>query len=610
MNRFKITLVLLTVFIYCKSSAQINCNTLDINKVPGKWVWQKGGHGTQWQFGEPIRKEMQRIMPVALDGLHATNSIAFGDLPAIPNTNTAPKYYEYYLMLKKYECLKGYNIVQPEGETGCWVYFVVNSIFQGGASFQDGLNFGYYANEGGMYPGDFYTQKDASGNRILYVSTFARTNQKRGYYFSSKERLPIRKVSWKELVMSYFTFTNKEMTGKLTYLREGLIKNEKEITTTKYEDTKKYLNNLINDRKKEIIKLEDEKNILQNWYNSIISHKKINELAYVNKSYLQKDGISELLNSNTIEGKYPVWIEDIDFFDLKKPKDQPQSIYFSLRRQDDDLPKKNFMDLMFSQFNMDVLCKMVGEVPKRPNGINNINVSVQEAKPETKANQNGVSSYVYEFNKNPIDQFPASWNGMKNSTVLQYENKNWLAFTKDGYCYPKQFNKEIKDNFSLAFDLAWNQDIAYNSGLFTVTLSEVEYDNSSEAYKLDGNQKMNMSLYDSYAGNFNRVIFWFDPYWNGGGTLTVYSYNNNETLVFNKRVTLPDFYLTKNNHKVLLSRKGNSLIVTIDGRTEAEWDAVFIPSIKYNLCTFSRYKGNNSDNKKDVFYLNNITLNY
>ena len=265
---------------------------------------------------------------------------------------------------------------------------------------------------------------------------------------------------------------------------------------------------------------------------------------------------------------------------------------------------------MFSQFNMDVLCRMVGEVPKRSNGINNIIVSLQEAKPETKANQDGVASYVYDFIKYPINQFPASWNGIKNSTVLQYENTNWLAFTKDGYCYPQQFNKEIKDNFILSFDLGWNKDISYNSGLFTVTLGEVEYDNSSEAYKLDGNQKMYMSLYDGYAGNFNRVICWFDPYWNGGGTLTVYSYNKNETLVFNKRITLPDFYLTKNNHKVVLSRKANSLLVDVDGRREAEWDAVFIHSIKYNLCTFSRYKGNNSDNKKDVFYLNNITLNY
>lgn len=119
-----------TVILHNAGTAQINCNTLDINKVSGKWVWQKDGYGKQWQQCEPIRKEMQRIMPLALDGLHATNSIAFGDMPAVPNTPAAPKYYECYLMLKKYECLKGYNILQPEGETGCWVYFVMNSIFQ------------------------------------------------------------------------------------------------------------------------------------------------------------------------------------------------------------------------------------------------------------------------------------------------------------------------------------------------------------------------------------------------------------------------------------------------------------------------------------------------
>lgn len=36
----------------------------------------------------------------------------------------------------------------------------------------------------------------------------------------------------------------------------------------------------------------------------------------------------------------------------------------TIRRQDGDLPKKIFMDLFFSQFNMDVLAKMVGETAK------------------------------------------------------------------------------------------------------------------------------------------------------------------------------------------------------------------------------------------------------
>lgn len=606
----KILILILSSLLCCTAGAQINCNTVDVNKVPGKWVWQKGGYGNQWQLCEPIRKEMQRIMPVALDGLHTTNSIAFGDVSSVPNTSTAPKYYEGYLMLKKFECLKGYNILQPEGETGCWVYFVMNSIFQGGVSFQDGLHFGYYANEGGMYVGDFYTEKDASGNRIVYVNTFARPNQKRGYFFSDKDRLPIRKVSWQELVMSYNTFTAKELNSKLTYLREGLAKNEKEITTTKYEDTKKYLANLITDRKKEIIKLENDKDALQNWYNKILRHEKINEPAQVTNTCMEKSVIENLLNSNSTADTYPVWIEDISFFDLKKPKDQPQCIYFSVRRQDDNLPKKNFMDLFFSQFNLDVLAKMVGEPAKKPSGINTINASLGETKATTKTNQSAINSYSCSFEKSTINQFPAGWNGMKNTTVKQFENKNRLAFTKDGYCYPQQFNKEIKDNFNLSFELAWNKDIAYNSGLFTVSFSEIPYDNAGERYKMDDNQNQYWSFYDSDVGKFNRVMIWFDHYANSGGTVTVYSYDKNETIAVNKRITLPDFYLTKNNHNIKIQRKGNSLLVFINNKKEAEIENVFLPTVKYNLYAFSRYKGNNSDNKNDVFYLNNIQTNY
>jgi hypothetical protein len=610
MNRMIPPLFLFACLVYYTGKSQINCSTLDINKVPGKMLWQKGGFGNQWQINEPIRKEMQRIMPEALEGLHSTNSIAFGDVSAVPNTSSAPKYYELYLMLKKYECLKGYNTVQPEGVTGCWVYFVMNSIFQGGASFQDGLHFGYYANEGGMYVGDFYTEKDANGNRIVYANTFTRVNQKRGYYFSASDRLPIRKVSWKELVMSYKAFTEKEITGKLTYLKEGLEKNEKELITTKYEDTKKYLSNLIEDRKKEIKKLEVDKKELQQWYNNILQHKKINETARVTRTRLEKNVIEQLLNSNNTADTYPVWIEDIGFFDPKKPKDQPQCIYFSTRRQDQDLPKKNYMDLLFSLFNMDVLAKMVGEAPKKPNGINTINTSLTDTKTETKTNQNTVSTYTYSFEKNTLNQFPSGWNGMKNVRVQQYENKYWLAFTKDGYSYPLQFNKEIKDNFSLSFDLSWNKDIAYNSGLFTVSFSEIPYDNAGERYKMDDNQNQYWSWYDSYVGKFNRVMVWFDPYWNGGGTLEVYSYDKNETIAVKKRIILPDFYLTKNRHQLKIQRKGNSLLVMINDKKEAEIENVFMPNIRYNLYTFSRYKGNNNDNKYDVFYLTNINVSY
>lgn len=216
------------------------------------------------------------------------------------------------------------------------------------------------------------------------------------------------------------------------------------------------------------------------------------------------------------------------------------------------------MELFYSQFNLDVLGRMVGEPAKKPGGINSLNASLNSAKAGSAINQTTINNYRYSFDQSEINRFPQGWNGVKNSQVKPFENNNWLALTRDGYWYPQQYNKDIKDRFSLSFDLAWNKDIAYNSGSFTVTLAEVDYDNTGERYRLDDNQNMYWSLYDSYVGKFNRVMLWFDPYWNGGGLLTVYSYDKTENIKVNKRITLPDFYLTKNIHQLKVQRAGQS----------------------------------------------------
>jgi hypothetical protein len=127
---------------------------------------------------------------------------------------------------------------------------------------------------------------------------------------------------------------------------------------------------------------------------------------------------------------------------------------------------------------------------------------------------------------------------------------------------------------------------------------------------MDDNQEQYWSFYDGYVGRFNRVMIWFDPDWNSGGTLEVYSYDKNENIGVRKRITLPEFYMAKNSHQLKIQRKGNSLLVIINDKKEVEIENVFIPSVKYNLYTFSRYKGNSSDKKNDVFYLNNIQVEY
>jgi hypothetical protein len=618
MNKLKTMLVLLAVFIFYKSSAQINCNTLDVNKVPGKWVWQSKAPSfqdqipaSQWQVCEPIRKEMLRIMPVAIDGLYATNSIAFPKNKSIWYIPSSPNNYENYFMLKKYECLKGYNKLQPEGETGCWIYFSVNSLEGHNFPLPAGGNgMKFYANESGLRIANIEVKTDAAGNKIIYSQYRPEQVIKHCYFFSPRNDLPVRKITNKELYTSYKLHHEKRLAEaiprqekiaadyeKIYNSLSAAEKQKGDYRTQQYQTSAAYLKSL-----------KEEKEKIIPWFTDALKQPNINAVAYVKNvdDYYFKP---EELVVPAEEG-YNVWVDNADFFDKTKPKDVIQCIALYLRRDDGDLPKKNFMDLVFSQFNLDVLAKIVGEQSKNPNGINTINASLGEQKITTKTNQATVNSYNYNFEKNSLNQFPAGWNGMKNNTVQQYENKNWLAFTKDGYCYPQQFNKEINNNFNLSFYLSWNKDIAYNSGLFTVSFSEIPYDNTGERYKMDDNQEQYWSFYDGYVGRFNRVMIWFDPDWNSGGTLEVYSYDKNENIGVRKRITLPEFYMAKNSHQLKIQRKGNSLLVIINDKKEVEIENVFIPSVKYNLYTFSRYKGNSSDKKNDVFYLNNIQVEY
>lgn len=612
-NKIAFLLPAVTCFAFLVN-AQINCATLDINKVTGKWLWDKRGGGdkpispVQWQYCEPIRKELQRIMPVAIDGLYATNSIAYGERLAFWYTKS-PVNYENYLSLKKFECLKGYNILQKEAVTGCHVFLSFNQL-EGQLFPLSAQSTELFYHESRIRVVNIEVKTDAAGNKIIYTNHRPEETIKHCYFFSAVDDLPLRKLTNKELYTSYKIYHEKRLTEQIarqqklvagyekTYNSLTVAEKQKgDYRTQQFETGTAYLKNL---------NLEKEK--ISPWYNAAMKQATINEIAYVKKvnSY---NFIPEELAAKDGDG-YNVWVDNLNFFDKSKPGYIAQCIAMKIERQDEDLPKKNFMDVFHSQFNLDVLARLVGEPAKKPNGINNLNASSGDVKTTSKANQNNISSYNYSFNKSLLNQFPAGWNGMKNIAVQQFENKNWLALNKDGYWYPQQFNKEISSNFNLSFDVSWNKDIAYNSGLFTISLSEIPYDNVGERYKMDDNQNQYWSLYDSYVGKFNRVVLWFDPYANGGGTLTVYSYDKNETIGVNKRITLPNFYLTKNNHQIKIERKGNALLVFINNNKEAELENVFLPSVKYNLYTFSRYKGNNSDNKNDVFYLSNINTGY
>lgn len=595
-----------------------DCNTVDINKVPGKWIWQNTAPSfqdpipaSQWKYCEPIRKEMQRIMPVAIDGLYATNSIAFPKGKSFWYSSTSPSAYENYLMLKNYECLKGYNEIKPNAVTGCWVYFSINQL--DGEKFPlpyEGTEITYHEYESKIRVTNIEIQADASGNKILYSQYRPDEILKHCYFFSPRKDLPWRKLTNKELFTSYKIYHEKRLSQLIPKHEKIVADYEKTFNslTAAEKQKKDYRWQQLESGRAYLKTLTLEKENLTPWFNAAMKQANVNELAYVTKVNSYNFRPDELA-APAGEG-YHVWVDNLDFFDKTKPKDEPQCIALYVRKQDEDLPKKNFMDVFFSQFNLDVLAKMVGEPAKKPSGVNIMNTSLADTKKTTAGKQEDRGPVSLSFDNSADGQFPVGWLGMKNAMVQSKGGSKWLTMTKDGYWYPRQYNKEIKDNFNLSFDLQWNEDIAYNSGLFTVTLSEIAYDNIGERYRLDDNQEMYWSLYDSYVGNFSRVILWFDPHWNSGGTLTVYTYDKRESLKFNKRITLPDFFKDKNQHAIQIQRKGNALMVIDNGKTIADLPGVFLSDSKYNLYTFSRYKGVNSDNKNDVFYLGNIKTDY
>lgn len=587
--------------------AQVNCNTTDLNTIPGKWTWEKDGTAAQWQYTGPIRKEILRIMPKPVDGLVGAGSIAFWDQNAFFKS-PSPRSFEFYFIIKKYECLNGYNKIQPEGETGCWIYFLGNDI--------EGVKFPL-ENAGIMYSGELGSnllamnieiRQDAAGNQLLYTSSKPGIFIPHCYYFSARKGLPRRKISNRELFTSYKSNHEKLITENILRFEKMIVADEKTYNALSAKEKSEQPYWLVNGKKnKEILAgfRADREKVL-NWYNGVLKRKDLDSLAYVktiNESRFDPQSLEAIAGNG-----FNVWAENPAFFDPGKPKDELQCLSLYIRRQDSDKPKKAFMDLFFSQFNLDVLAKLTGEPVKKNGSINTLHASISDRKTATTNAQASTGNKLIRFDNSATGEFPAGWEGEKNISVKKVEGINQLAIDKKGYWFPRQYNQEIKDKFSLSFDLSWDKAMPYYNGLFTVSFGQVLYDNPSEDYRTDLNPSSFWSLYDSYAGNYNRVVCWFDATGNNAGTLQIASYLNNESQVANKKITLPGFFGDKNKHTVALERKGNNLLVYIDKNKEAEVENAFIPAARYNIFTFSRYKG--SDDAKDVYYLNNINTSY
>jgi hypothetical protein len=600
----KYCLLLVIVLPASLVEAQIS-KTVDLDKYPPQWVWQKGKSVNQWAMTTPIQKELQRIFQPLPDGIHATFGIAWGDAPLM-GTGT-PNGYSPYLMLKKYEYNSFNKEIKREGETGCWIYFQPNTLTMSHWKLPGRVDkIHYNGGDTWLFLCNIHMETDVNSNRVLYTSSYGEENKMQGYCFSANYKIPVRKLSRKEVFTSYKLHMDKVWNEWIAKYETSLAKDEKYYNSLTAEQKKQenYWPELLQRNKKELAEFKVKKMELAQWYSRQIQLPNLDAPAVVENLFENID-----VNKLDVKEGFNVWMDDPSFFDKTKGADAPQFIFLHVRRQDEHLTKKLFVDRFSDAFNLDVLCKMVGETVKKPLSVNTMTASLTTAKTETKSQQEKEEPVSINFQKDATGSFPSSWNGMKNISVQDYNNNKWLALSKAGYWYPKQFNKTIDDGFSLSFNLEWNKDISYYSGVFAVTLAEMQYDNVLQGFKTSNNESDYYSFYDSYAANFNRIVLRFDPHFNSGGLLEIIVTDNRGISKIITKIPLPLFFTQNNKHTLQISREGNKLIVKDNRTVVAEAENVFQSAIRYNAYIFSRYRANN-EASTDMYYLNNVEVKY
>jgi hypothetical protein len=571
-------LVALLSIFYLQVAAQVS-KAVDLNKVPPVWVWKKSKVENQGNIWEPYRKELQRIFQPLPDGIHSSYLFFYGDRPAMPGTSA--RWYTVTLMLKKFEYSPQTKLIKQEGETGCWIYCQVNTITNDGGVVLPGLVDGLRMKntENQVFVCNLRTELDAAGNKVLYASSRGVDNQLIGHYFSYNQQLPIRQVTKKELFDMYQVYMEKT-------LEDAIDRHKKSKSGLEY-----------------IPGLQKQIDELNRWHSEQMRRKDLSTPAVVENIFANID--PQVLD---VKDGFHVWTDDARFFDSTKHRDEPQFVILRIRRQDADLPKKQFVDRYSDALNLDIIARLTGDQLKRPGGINSITNSLETSKKETAAGL-AAGAQTHAFAKDAPGSFPGGWLGTKNIQVQDYQGGRWLALNKPGYWYPKQFGKPLQDGFQLNCALEWNKALSYYSGVFAITLAELPYDQVLQGFKTSDRGIVYESFYDQYTPGFHRIVLKFDPHFNDGGQLEVFVHAPSGQTLLTRKFLLPNFFREKNSHRLQVGRQGNTLWVKDNDELIAELDNAFQPNVSYNAYVFSRYKVNN-DGENDTYFLNDISVRY
>jgi hypothetical protein len=569
---------------------------------------------------KPVIQEMQRLFPQPPKGLEVTYGIydAMGIEDAAPNDI---QYYESFFMIKDIVCLRyqGKNYIEPEGETGNWIYFRANDFKVFLNNFTSPTSITLPGKIQTLYvAADIQIQENNNGLKSIYFFNENDEQKFAGWYFSANKTLPYRRITKYELALSYqeywldkFDAEIKRLEGVLATSKKTFarVSSEKGIMTE--SERQKFFQSLREgdqqtqqaiDRYK--LQREDCIERVGKMLNAADAQteayiKNLNPLIYEPNDLTAQNG----------KGRY-VYVENLEIFDKTLPKWKPQFMTVQLRRQDTSPAKTAFTKKFEDEFDFNVIRKMVGmkPLPKSPTISNMGDTPVRNSdKPiaETVSNEANGETFFENFADANVGQAPQKWTVSNNTGIVKDkigQAGNWLAMSKEGLFFPDYAVLALPKNFTLEFDVSWTKTISYYSPSFYFHIGAAPYDNTLKRYD---RQLVNINSYTS--AKMERVALWIDPHWNnehGRYGLQVFDARGGYKL--DKADKTQIFYKNKNLVKVKLVRQGSLLTVYFNGSKMTE-DAVMSEMIRWNFFGFDLSNAPNAE-QGDEFYLSNISL--
>lgn len=585
------------------------------------WKFRPETKSGNWATSmKPVIREMQRLFPQPPKGLEVTYGI-FDAMDIRAASRNDIQYYESFFMIKDIVCLKyqGKNIIEPEGETGNWIYFRANSFNLILNNYVSKTNLMLSSTDLTLYAAnDIRIEENKNGMKSIYIFNENNEQTFAGWYFSDKKTLPYRRISKFEFAQSYREYWFKKTAGEIKRLESVLATSQKTFNRVSAEK-----GTMTEAEKQKFFQSLREGDQKTQQYIDGYKSQRDDAIRFTDKILKAPDAQSEahVINFNEIlnqpkeirfgseKGRY-IYVENREIFDNKLPKWQPQFVTAQLRRQDTSRAKTAFTKKFEDEFDFNVIRKMLGmkPLPKSPTISSMGDTPVRNGDNPTVTNQPNEASgetFFENFADANIGQAPTKWTVSNNTAIVKDkigQAGNWLAMSKEGLFFPDYAVLALPKDFTLEFDVSWTKSISYYSPSFYFHIGAAQYDNTLKRYD---RSQVNQNSYTS--AKMERVALWIDPHWNNeNGRYGLQVFDARGGYKLDKADKTQIFYKNKNLVKVKLVRQGSLLTVYFNGSKMME-DAVLSENTRWNFFGFGLSNAPNAE-QGDEFYVSNIRL--